>query len=130
MTSAADTAVSLALTMLVARIAGPAPQRRFGGKVRVADLIDTVAWFTSVDAGEIVGRTRKPVYFRPRAAVCWIACELGLGSTTVIGHALGGRDHTTVHHAVRRARALRHRDPAFRRLTDRLVNHFRDFQEN
>jgi chromosomal replication initiator protein len=37
-----------------------------------------------------------------------------------IGRAIGDRDHTTVMHACRRAKALRETDPAFKALCDRL----------
>ncbi|SCW61576.1 dnaA protein helix-turn-helix [Sphingobium faniae] len=130
MNGAPDTAVSTALTLMMARIAGGPSPALPDGRVRVRDIIDTVAWWSGVPASDIIGPNRRWSYFRPRAAVCWLAIKIGGASTTTIGRVLGDRDHSTIIHAKRRADALRLIDPAFRRLTDRLLDHFRDLQED
>jgi len=125
--SALDPAASAALNLMVAHMAKRIWRVR---NVRVATIVEQVAFDTGMTVAEIVGPSRARSCFRPRAAVCWLAVKLGVNSTTGIGRALGNRDHSTVIDACRRAEEFRQRDPAFRRLTDRLLDHFRDLQED
>ncbi|MFC3442571.1 helix-turn-helix domain-containing protein [Sphingobium rhizovicinum] len=122
--TALDPAVRSALNLMVARLIVPPSHQR------IAAVIELVAWHTGVNRRDITGPSRARAFFRPRAAVCWLAVELKLGSTTVIGRAIGQRDHTTIIDAHRRGEDFRLRDPAFKRLTDRLLQHFRDLQED
>lgn len=117
------------LQLIVARIALQSP-RRVGRRVRVSDIIDQVDYEMGVQRCDLVGNDRSAGLFRARAAVCWLARQLTSASLPQIGAILGGRDHTSVLHACRRAADMRDHDPAFRRLTDRLVRHFRDLQED
>ena len=73
---------------------------------------------------------------QPAAAAIAIALAIGQvddltgGHVVDLGAILGGRDHSSVVNACRRAADMRDSDPAFRCLTDRLVRHFRDLQED
>lgn len=124
--SALDPATRTALNLMVARLViPPVPQGQ-----AIANVVDLVGWYMGVSPRDICGPGRARAFFRPRAAVCWLAIELKLGSTTVIGQVLGRRDHSTIINARRQAEQFRATDPAFRRLTDRLRDHFRDLQED
>lgn len=121
----ADRAV---IQLMVSRLALRSP-RRVGRRVLVTDIIDQVAYETGVSRADIRGDRRFPALFRPRCAVCWLARRLSSASLPQIGDVLN-RHHSSVLHACRCAAELRERDPAFRRLTDRLLRHFRDLQED
>jgi chromosomal replication initiator protein len=47
---------------------------------------------------------------RPRQVAMWLAKDLTAHSYPMIGDAFGGRDHTTVLHAVRKIDSLRIKD--------------------
>ena len=80
----------------------------------VADAAD--AFGVSVEA--VLDRDRL---VRARFAAVWVARELSTFSFAHIGRQMGGRDHSTVQHAYRRAERLRASDPAFRVSTDLLL---------
>jgi len=117
------------IRMIVARLALQSP-RAVNRRIQVSDIIDQVDYEMGVQRCDLLGSDRSPGLFRARAAVCWLARRLTAASLPQIGAILGGRHHTSVLHACRRAADLRDSDPAFRRLTDCLVRHFRDLQED
>ena len=85
-------------------------------------LVDRAAVIARVDADLILGRVRTAEVSRVRFAVAWAArTALPHYSLPMIARSLGGRDHTTILHAVRRAESLRASDSYFRSLTDRLT---------
>lgn len=88
----------------------------------IGELIEQVAYETGVSAARIRGDRRNAPEVRARIAVCWAASELLGRSSTVIGRALGDRDHSTILSARRRADTLLGRDPAFVQLTSKLRN--------
>lgn len=100
------------------------------GRARVSDVIDQVGYELGIARCDLIGGDRAKGLFRARAAICWVARRVTPASLPQIGAILGGRDHSSVLHACRRAADMRDRDPAFRCLTDRLVRHFRDLQED
>jgi chromosomal replication initiator protein len=88
--------------------------------LRLRTLVDRVASDTGVQRAVLVGPGRSAAVVRARFAIVWLARTALDASLSDIGRQLGGRDHTTILHAERRAAALRTSDPAFRDLTDRL----------
>lgn len=66
-----------------------------------------------VDPGEIVGPRRDTDTYRARQAACLLARELTALSQVVIGRCLGGRDQTTVAHAIAGAEQLAASDETF-----------------
>lgn len=70
----------------------------------------------------VLANRRQTSIVRARWAVAWAAQHATEYSYPRIGRALGGRDHTTVMHGVRRAEEIRARDSAFRALTDELAS--------
>lgn len=117
------------IQQMVARVALRS-LRPIGSRVRVTDVIGRVAYEMGVRRADLISADRSAGLFRARAAVCWLARQLTQTSLPRIGAHLGGRHHTSVLAACRRAADMRERDPAFRQLTDRLVQHFRDIQED
>lgn len=75
--------------------------------------------------GSIAGKSRVRPVVRARQAVCWaIRGHYGENwSYPMIGRALGGRDHSTVIHAIRSAEIFRARDPDYAALCDLLLVH-------
>lgn len=86
----------------------------------IADMTRAVSVNFAVMPTDITGPSRLPPYVRARDAVAWLARRRLHRSCTVIGRQLGGRDHSTVVVAVRRADARRVEDREFRDVTDRL----------
>lgn len=117
------------IRLIVVRMALQSP-RATSRRIQIADIIDQVDYEMGVRRVDLLGADRSASLFRARAAVCWLARELTPASLPQIGAILGGRDHSSILHACRRAADMRDRDPAFRRLTNRLVRHFRDLQED
>jgi chromosomal replication initiator protein len=61
---------------------------------------------------DLLSERRNRAIARPRQAAMWLAKQLTTRSLPDIGRRFGGRDHTTVLHAVRRIEALRVEDSA------------------
>eukprot|EP01034_Spumella_vulgaris_P041039 gene41039-50778_t len=65
-------------------------------------ITEAVAEATGVSAHDIRTHRRAREVMEPRHMVCWLAARLTTKTYGQIGTALGGRDHTTVLHAVRK----------------------------
>lgn len=76
-------------------------------------LIDPTAEIFDVSREHLTGARRARQYCRPRFAYYLVAHEESDASLPVIGRALGGRDHTTVLHGLRRAAYLIEKDVEF-----------------
>jgi chromosomal replication initiator protein len=129
MRAALATADRQVIQLMVARMALRSP-RPIGGRVRVTDIIDQVCYEMGLHRCDVCGTGRAARLFRARAAICWLSRRLTPLSYPHIGARLGGRDHSSVMGACRRAADMRDRDPAFSRLTNRMLTHFRDLQED
>ncbi|RHW17178.1 hypothetical protein D1610_11555 [Sphingomonas gilva] len=90
----------------------------------IADIIAWVAFETGVSRREIIGEGRTARQARARFAITWGARTILACSSSVIGRSIGGRDHTVALYQLRRAEQLRLRDPAFRALTNRMIDRF------
>jgi len=90
----------------------------------VAAMIRWVAFETGLRGDAIRGNDRRAAHARARFAVFWGARELRELSFAKIGRAVGDRDHSTVVSGYRRALEMRERDPAFRLLTNRMIDAF------
>lgn len=99
------------------------------GRTSVASILDRVSCDTGLPRAAIRGRERTARMCSARAAVIWLAQQLTRLSSSQIGRQLG-RDHSTILYAARKAVALREEDADFRGMTDRILNHFRDIQED
>jgi chromosomal replication initiator protein len=69
-------------------------------RITIDLILSTVADFTGVSVTEIIGDKRGRAIVEPRHIAMYLARELTDASLPKIGERIGGRDHTTVLHAV------------------------------
>jgi chromosomal replication initiator protein len=88
------------------------PHLRGGEKrVTVDDIQKATAEHFRLKQSDLLSERRTRAVARPRQAAMWLAKQLTTRSLPDIGRRFGGRDHTTVLHAVRRIEELRPSDP-------------------
>jgi chromosomal replication initiator protein len=80
----------------------PADPRR----IRVEDILRIVAKHYGVSRADLLSSRRTANVVRPRQIAMYLAKTLTLRSLPEIGRRFGGRDHTTVLHAVRKIEGL------------------------
>lgn len=68
--------------------------------IRMSDIIEMVAKVSGLSVAEIVGTNRQRRLVRARQVTMWLCRRFAGRSTTMIGQKIGGRDHTTVIHAL------------------------------
>lgn len=73
--------------------------------MRAAEIIVAVASDYGLGKGDLVGRSRRFPVVRARQEAMWRLRTLRGLSLAQIGRMLGGRDHTTILHGVRRHEA-------------------------
>jgi len=78
--------------------------------VTLENIQKTVADYYKIRVADILSKRRSRNIARPRQLAMAIAKELTNHSLPEIGDAFGGRDHTTVLHAVRKIKELRESD--------------------
>lgn len=83
---------------------------------KVREIADAVATVSSLSVLDIASSRRNVRLARARFAVVFLAKELTARSYPEIGRVLGGRDHTTIMHAYRRACDLMRTDGSFAAL--------------
>lgn len=96
----------------------PIPEIVFG-RAHVHALVDRAVKITRIPRRDIIGPTKLHDACVVRFAVILAAREAGK-SLTQIGRVLGGRDHTTILAAERRAREFERAEPDFAELMRRL----------
>jgi chromosomal replication initiator protein len=82
-------------------------------RVRIEDIQRVVARQYNVSRADLLSSRRTANVVRPRQVAMYLAKILTLRSLPEIGRRFGGRDHTTVLHAVRKIEALAGNDTAF-----------------
>jgi hypothetical protein len=80
------------------------PKRLFAAPTTAQAVVNDVAIEHGLSVDDIIGRDRSIHVARARHVAMFKLRQIGL-STPVIGKMLGGRDHTTVLHGIRRVRA-------------------------
>jgi chromosomal replication initiator protein len=75
--------------------------------VNIDNIQRTVAEYFKLKIADLSAETRKQTITRPRQVAMALARELTSHSYPEIGHAFGGRDHTTVINACKRVTELR-----------------------
>lgn len=73
--------------------------------ILVRDIIRVVADEFGVTPDDILGKSHRREFTRPRFAAIYLARHTGKRSYPEIGRAFGGRDHTTILNALRRFEA-------------------------
>jgi chromosomal replication initiator protein len=102
---------------VLANILGPDERR-----VSVEDIQRRVAEVFTVKPQDLRAKIRTKAVAFPRQVAMYLARQLTSDSYTDIGRGFGGKDHTTVLHAVKKIEALLHDDPKFQRTLDAIIN--------
>jgi chromosomal replication initiator protein len=82
----------------------------FNRQITIENIQKTVADYFKIKVGDLFSKKRTRVIVRPRQIAMWLCKEVTPHSYPTIGEAFGGRDHTTVIHAVKTIEALRLKD--------------------
>jgi len=80
-------------------------------QISVENIQKTVADFFNIKVADMYSKKRPANIARPRQIAMYLAKELTQKSLPEIGELFGGRDHTTVLHAVRKITADRGKSP-------------------
>jgi chromosomal replication initiator protein len=80
-------------------------------QISVENIQKTVADFYKIKVADMYSKKRPASIARPRQIAMYLAKELTQKSLPEIGELFGGRDHTTVLHAVRKISAERGKNP-------------------
>jgi chromosomal replication initiator protein len=80
-------------------------------QISVENIQKTVADFFNIKVADMYSKKRPANIARPRQIAMYLAKELTQKSLPEIGELFGGRDHTTVLHAVRKVAADRAKNP-------------------
>jgi chromosomal replication initiator protein len=91
-----------------------------GGETSLDAIIDAVAGEYRLDREVLLARDRRPEISQARQVAMYMARELTEHSLPEIGRRMGGRNHTTVLHAIGRVSAAVDTDPALRHAVDNL----------
>lgn len=108
--------VSLEMAQDVLRDLLRASERR----VTIDEIQRRVAEYFNVKMGDMLSARRARSVARPRQIAMYLSKQLTTRSLPEIGRKFGGRDHTTVIHAVRKIEQLREEDPALDEDVDLL----------
>jgi len=95
-------------------------------RVRIEDIQRVVARQYNVSRADLLSSRRTANVVRPRQVAMYLAKILTLRSLPEIGRRFGGRDHTTVLHAVRKIEALAGNDTAFAEEIEGLKRQLQD----
>jgi chromosomal replication initiator protein len=88
------------------------PHLKAGEKrITVDDIQKATSEHYGLKQADLISERRTRSVARPRQAAMWLAKQLTVRSLPDIGRRFGGRDHTTVLHAVRRIEELKQADP-------------------
>ena len=86
----------------------------------LSEIVDAAAQEFGVSADAVLARDRRPTVATARQVAMYLARELTECSLPEIGRGIGGRNHTTVLHAVNRISAAMRSDEAVRKAVDNL----------
>jgi len=86
----------------------------------ISEILDAAAQEFGVERQALLARDRRPPVATARQVAMYLARELTDHSLPEIGRGIGGRNHTTVLHAVNRISATVRSDPAVRSAVDNL----------
>jgi chromosomal replication initiator protein len=95
-------------------------------RVRIEDIQRIVARQYNVSRADLLSSRRTANVVRPRQVAMYLAKVLTLRSLPEIGRRFGGRDHTTVLHAVRKIENLAGNDSSFAEEIEALKRQLQD----
>jgi chromosomal replication initiator protein len=94
-------------------------------KVTVDMIQKLVSEHYGLKQADLISERRARAVARPRQVAMWLAKQITTRSLPDIGRRFGGRDHTTVLHAVRRIEALKEEDATIARDVEVLLRKLR-----
>jgi chromosomal replication initiator protein len=89
----------------------------------LSEIVDAAAQEFGVPRESLMARDRRPTVAAARQVAMYLARELTEHSLPEIGRGIGGRNHTTVLHAVNRIGTAVRTDPELRKTVDNLRRH-------
>lgn len=89
--------------------------------ITIEQIQHKVSEFFGMRVSDLKARTRTKAVAFPRQVAMYLARQLTHASLNDIGRAFGGKDHTTVLHAVEKIRALLQEDPKLHKTIDTLT---------
>ena len=95
-------------------------------RVKIDDILRIVAKHYGVQRGDLLSSRRNQSIVRPRQIGMYLAKTLTSRSLPEIGRRFGGRDHTTVLHAIRKIDALKQQDGTLKEELDSLSRMLKD----
>lgn len=95
-------------------------------RVKIDDILRVVAKHYGVQRGDLLSSRRNQSIVRPRQIGMYLAKSLTSRSLPEIGRRFGGRDHTTVLHAIRKIDSLKQQDAVLREEIDVLARSLKD----
>jgi len=90
--------------------------------ITIEQIQRRVGDFFGVKLPDLKAKTRTKAVAFPRQVAMYLARQLTHASLAEIGRAFGGKDHTTVLHAVDKIQSLLHEDPKLRKTIDSLIH--------
>ncbi len=95
-------------------------------RVKIEDIQKLVASHYNVTRADILSSRRTATVVKPRQVAMYLSKALTLRSLPEIGRRFGGRDHTTVLHAVRKIEGLTSSTPSLKEEIDLLKRMLQD----
>jgi len=89
--------------------------------ITIEQIQRKVSDFFGLKLSDLKAKTRTKAVAFPRQVAMYLARQLTHASLTEVGRAFGGKDHTTVLHAVGKIQALLQEDPKLRKTIDTLT---------
>src|SRR5438876_3118750 len=89
--------------------------------ITIEQIQRSVAEFFGVKFSDFKAKNRTRAVAFPRQIAMYLARQLTHASLAEVGRAFGGKDHTTVLHAVAKIQALLQEDPKLRKTVDGLI---------
>jgi chromosomal replication initiator protein len=94
-------------------------------RITAEDIIELVCNHYSVRLHDLLSQRRTKNLAFPRHVAMFLTKELTQLTLAEIGHFFGGRDHSTVLHAINKIKGLRLKDPELRSELERFELHLR-----
>ncbi|MCF6199457.1 MAG: chromosomal replication initiator protein DnaA [Hyphomicrobiaceae bacterium] len=101
--------MQVAMDIVGAIVGGTEPRR-----VRIDDILRSISQTYAVSRGDLLSARRTRSIVRPRQIGMYLSKQLTSRSLPEIGRRFGGRDHTTVIHAIKKIEELMNADPNLR----------------
>ena len=95
-------------------------------RVKIDDILRIIAKHYGVQRGDLLSSRRNQSIVRPRQIGMYLAKTLTSRSLPEIGRRFGGRDHTTVLHAIRKIESLKQNDGVLKEELESLSRMLKD----